>query len=402
MKDEFKNSPDFLKLQDNFQKEAERLKRCTYPHIVKIYDLFLEENLWSIISLGIIRRNSKLCMVMEYVSGEDLDSVISRRGALPEAEALKYIQQVGNALKTVHEQGLLHRDIKPKNIMLREDKSAILIDFGIAREFIHDRTLTHTVMFTPFYAPPEQLNPKAKQGTYTDIYALAATLYVLLIGGVPKDWTYGGKLEPPKYFNSNISDRVNQAVVKGLKCKPEDRPQSVQEWLQMLVPKLQVKPTDVNPWVCLQVYFVFWLATSSVYTSLLLISNNVLPFFGADTVREGYSTLVYLAFICAVFSPSSNIKNNFIRSPIIFGFFGIIEGLVTSISNNFNDIWFLTLRHTISTCFEGLIVLGVSFAISGSAKTGLQIHFNGFMIFIIVMGVSLLGIVSSWIIHVWS
>jgi serine/threonine protein kinase len=408
LKDESKNSPNFPKLQDDFKKEAERLQRCTHPHIVKIYDLFLEENLWSIISLGLIQRNSILCMVMEYVPGEDLDSVIRSRGALQEAEALKYIQQVGKALKTVHEQGLLHRDIKPQNIMLRENKFAVLIDFGIAREFLEDMTLTHTVMLTPFFAPPEQFNAKAKRGTYTDIYALAATLYVLLIGGVPNDWTYGDKLEPPKKINSSISDRVSQAIIKGMEKKPEDRPQSVQQWLQMLVLQKELKPNlppvppveKVNPWLWVSGTFAFWILVSSVSVNLPLFNSNA----GTLEVASNRSVLLaFLAFPIAIFAPSSEIAfEAFERRPIACGLLGTIVGVLISIYDNFNNFLWLALIGALVGSLIGCI-LGVPSVILGIAKRDLQkyLNLNGFMTFIVLVGSSLLGVGLSWLIFAY-
>lgn len=88
-------------------------------------------------------------MVMEYIDGEDLGSLVENRGFLAEAEALHYIQQIGEALTIVHNNGLLHRDIKPHNIMVRSGKlEAVLIDFGIAREFTQNLTQTHTQILT--------------------------------------------------------------------------------------------------------------------------------------------------------------------------------------------------------------------------------------------------------------
>ena len=163
---------------------------------------------------------------------------VENKGALQEVEALRYIQQMGEALTVVHNNGLLHRDVKPQNIMLRSGKSeAILIDFGIAREFTPNLTQTHTQILSDGFAPIEQYDKRAKRGAYTDVYALAATLYALLTGEVPT-------LAPlraisisflePKEINPNISDRVNQAILKGMEIKPENRPQTMQEWRGLL------------------------------------------------------------------------------------------------------------------------------------------------------------------------
>jgi serine/threonine protein kinase len=145
----------------------------------------------------------------------------------------------------VHNNSLLHRDVKPTNIILRSGKSeAVLIDFGIAREFTPNLTQTHTQMLSDGFAPIEQYDKRAKRGAYTDVYALAATLYSLLTGEVPTLAPLraaGMSLEPPKQINPSISDRVNQAILKGMEVNAGDRPQSMQEWLAFL--GMRIYPT---------------------------------------------------------------------------------------------------------------------------------------------------------------
>ncbi|MBD2184912.1 serine/threonine-protein kinase [Aerosakkonema funiforme] len=224
LNDTVQSRPDFNQLQQDFLNEALRLAKCTNPHIVKINEVVQEGQLW--------------CMVMEYIDGEDLANRVIKQGVLPEAEALRYIQQIGEALTVVHQQGLLHRDVKPQNIMLRSGKlEAVLIDFGIAREFTQDVTQTHTEYRTEFFAPIEQYDRREKRGAYTDVYALAATLYVILTAKFPQPSPLraaGTPLTPPKQHNSSISDNVNRAILKGMALKAKDRPQSVAKWLKLL------------------------------------------------------------------------------------------------------------------------------------------------------------------------
>ncbi|WP_427159131.1 protein kinase domain-containing protein [Aliinostoc sp. HNIBRCY26] len=212
------------KIKQDFKEEALRLALCRHSYIVEIETVFDEGDL--------------PCMAMEYIKGEDLNKLITKKGALPEAEALQYIQQIGEALKLVHEKGLLHRDLKPGNIMLRADKpEVVLIDFGLARQFIPDKVLHHTEAWTPGYAPPEQYVNEAERGEYIDVYALAATLYSLLTGQFPMQAParlLNDRLKPPKYFKPTVSDRVNKAVMKGMKLKYKLRPKSVQEFLDLL------------------------------------------------------------------------------------------------------------------------------------------------------------------------
>ena len=224
LNDAIQKRADFAKFQQDFLNEAIKLAKCSHSHIVQIYEVIHENDLW--------------CMVMEYIDGEDLGSFVENQGILSETEALRYIQQIGSALTVVHNNGLLHRDIKPQNIMLRSGKSeAVLIDFGIAREFSQNLTQTHTQMLADGFAPIEQYDKKAKRGAFTDVYALAATLYSVLTGELPTISpmrAIGTELEEAKKINSCISDRVNQAIIKGMELKPENRPQSINEWLSLL------------------------------------------------------------------------------------------------------------------------------------------------------------------------
>ncbi|MDB9305439.1 serine/threonine-protein kinase [Nodularia spumigena CS-591/12] len=234
LNEQVQRRPDFANFQQDFLNEAIKLAKCSHPHIVRIYEVIHEDVLW--------------CMVMEYIDGEDLASRVENQGVLAEAEALSYIQQIGEALIVVHNNGLLHRDIKPQNIMLRSGKSeAVLIDFGIARDFSPNLTQTHTQLLSDGFAPIEQYDQRAKRGAYTDVYALAATLYFVLTGEVPTMSpirAIGTQLIAPKQINFSISDRLNQAILQGMALKPENRPQSVQEWLKLI----PIFPEMIGTW----------------------------------------------------------------------------------------------------------------------------------------------------------
>ncbi|MFM7406270.1 MAG: protein kinase domain-containing protein [Cuspidothrix sp.] len=215
---------DFQNLQVKFVNEALRLAKCSHPHIVKVYEVIEEDGLWG--------------MLMEYINGQDLAAYLDEHGKLSEQEALCYINQIGQALEYVHQQGFLHRDIKPSNIILRRGKpEAVLIDFGLAREYTIGKVRNMTNERTDGYAPIEQYKKRGNFGKYTDVYALAATLYTLLTKQVPipaeyrKDHTL---LLPPKQFNAHISDRINNAIVQGMTVDFQKRPQSVRQFRELL------------------------------------------------------------------------------------------------------------------------------------------------------------------------
>ena len=139
---------EFLdKIRRDFVTEAFNLAKCDiYPYIVKCID-FIPDNRFP-------------CIVMEYIPGDNIEDLVNKKGALSEAEALKYVRQVVEGLKGVHEREILHRDIKPTNIIIhQETQEAILIDFGIARKYTPNQTAHHTQMYSPEYSPIEQIYP---------------------------------------------------------------------------------------------------------------------------------------------------------------------------------------------------------------------------------------------------
>lgn len=227
---------DFSKHQERFIQEAFRLAKCSHSHVIRVDDVCQEGELW--------------CMIMEYVQGGDLDFLVRKNKGLSEGEAAKYIIQIGSALAYIHEQGILHRDVKPANIMRRIDSDeAVLIDFGLARDFIEDKTQIHTNSRTEGFAPLEQYVRSAKRGAYTDVYALAATLYYVLTMQIPFPAQFrnqGINLIPPKQHNPQISDQINFAILKGMELKPENRPQSINEWLSLLLGKTQISTSDIS------------------------------------------------------------------------------------------------------------------------------------------------------------
>jgi len=281
------SSRDFEKSQREFFQEVQHLQKCRHRHIVGLGDVIQE---------GVL-----FCMVMEYIAGATLADYVTNKGTLSEEKALLYIRQICEALIVVHNNGLLHRDINPRNIMLRSNRTeAILIDFGLAREFTPDLTQSHTAMLSDGYAPQEQYFRKRKRGVYTDVYALAATLYFMLTGKAPTpalDRNDGVRLIPAKEINQKISDRLNQAINKGMILEAKRRPQSIQEWLKLLPvsqPETPQKPKQSNskqkeiivPWdmivrASITEFFLYTLAglLSAIYSPpnwFLLVSVSIL------------------------------------------------------------------------------------------------------------------------------
>ncbi len=234
------NHPDFHRLQESFVNEAIALASCRHPNIVRVFpQLFQEGRLW--------------CMVMEYVAGESLSDRCKRVGGLPVSEALAILIPIGKALAFVHQQGFLHRDVKPQNILLRRDSNEpVLIDFGLAREFRPGQIDNLTNHVTDCFAPIEQYSRVGRYGAWTDVYALAATLYVTLTGELPVPARFrrqGAPLVPPSRHNPLVAAPLERAILLGMALEPEERPQSVATWLEYLQPGAslpELPPSAVN------------------------------------------------------------------------------------------------------------------------------------------------------------
>ncbi|HEY9735186.1 MAG TPA: protein kinase [Trichocoleus sp.] len=223
--DGLRQDPQFQQHQRQFQDEARRLAKCFHPNIVRVVDFFIEDGLPHI--------------VMDYIPGQTLDTLVQPGRPLPEATALHYIRQVGEAVEAIHRAGLLHRDLKPQNMIVQpETQQVILIDFGIAREFTPGVTQVHTHIVSEGYAPIEQYLKQAQRSPATDIYGLAATLYTLLTGQVPAAAILRDRapLQAPHEIQPTVSRSVSAAVMRGMAVEPQDRPQQMRDWLALLSP----------------------------------------------------------------------------------------------------------------------------------------------------------------------
>jgi formylglycine-generating enzyme required for sulfatase activity/tRNA A-37 threonylcarbamoyl transferase component Bud32 len=220
------NDPDYQKYLNRFIKEGQIVAKICHdphPHIVRVTDLFEEAGIH--------------CLVMDYVPGESLWKYVQNQGALSEAQAVRYIRQIGDALRVVHQAGLVHRDVTPLNIMVRSPEKAVLIDFGIAKGLIPTTSTTTDKAGNQGFAPYEQIGLGSREVT-VDVYTLAASLYYAVTGQRPVGSLgrklFNAELVPPQQIISGLSDATNQAILSGMALEPEDRPQSMEAWLGLL------------------------------------------------------------------------------------------------------------------------------------------------------------------------
>jgi serine/threonine protein kinase len=241
LKENTENTPEG---QRQFQREAQMLHMVRHPNLPLVKDYFAIPN-------------SGQYLVMDYVEGDDLQMMLDRQGALPEAQALGWVLQICGALSYLHAQTppIIHRDIKPANIKVTPLGQAMLVDFGIAKTYDpNSKTTQGARAVTHGYSPPEQYG-QGRTDARSDIYSLGATLYTLLTGQVPPDsvdmLTGSAPLLPPaKQINSQLSVFTSDAVAKAMTLNIIQRYQAIDEFkvaLNGAVQKSNVKPNIVTP-----------------------------------------------------------------------------------------------------------------------------------------------------------
>ena len=218
LKDEFTTDEEFVK---RFNSESQAAASLSHPNIVSIYDVGNEDGIYYI--------------VMELVRGKTLKQIITEEGALPWKWSVNIAMQIASALETAHKNNIVHRDIKPHNIIITEDGVAKVTDFGIAKA-VSNSTITAfgTTIGSVHYFSPEQA-----KGGYTDaksdIYSLGVVMYEMLTGRVPfdSDTSVSVALKhmqeppvPPMEINDNIPQAVNDIILKAMEKEPMARYQT--------------------------------------------------------------------------------------------------------------------------------------------------------------------------------
>jgi serine/threonine protein kinase len=173
-------------------------------------------------------------LVMEFVDGESIGQIIERNGRFPEKEAIRIICEAARGLQQAHSQGLIHRDVKPDNIMVTRDGRVKLADLGLVKELDTDMNLTRTGrgLGTPHFMAPEQFRNAKNADVRCDVYSLGATLYMMVTGQMPfagcpplEAWMkkVGNELTPARKIIPSLSERVNWAIQQAMDSNPANR-----------------------------------------------------------------------------------------------------------------------------------------------------------------------------------
>jgi len=222
----FTQNPEYV---ERFYKEGQAAGKLNHPNIVQAIDVG--------------EAGGYHYFVMEYVEGKTISDDLVSGGVIPEPEALDITIQVAQALKHAHAQGLIHRDVKPKNIMINKQGIVKLADMGLARETTDIETAQSEAgkaYGTPYYIAPEQIRGKLDIDGRADIYGLGATFYHMVTGQVPfmaEDSSdvmrkhLREKLVPPDHINTTLSGGVSEVIEIMMAKKKEDRYKNVEELL---------------------------------------------------------------------------------------------------------------------------------------------------------------------------
>jgi serine/threonine protein kinase len=234
-------------LRSRFIQEFRAAAKLEHPNIVRAIDL------------GTV--NGVSYLVTEFVDGIDLGRLIEKRGKLSEVEAVRIVTQVAQALHYAHAGRVVHRDVKPDNVLVRRDGVAKLADFGLAKDWDDDQGLTQDAhgLGTPHYMAPEQYRDAKHAGVASDVYSLGATLYTALTGRVPFEGCASlialskkvkGDIPSARDLVPAVSRTVDEAVRRAMDPDPRRRPASVLEFFRLLTRPSRPgrpKPGDSGP-----------------------------------------------------------------------------------------------------------------------------------------------------------
>ncbi|MHB8624842.1 MAG: serine/threonine-protein kinase [Aggregatilineales bacterium] len=228
-----------------FEREAQAVASLKHPNIVTVFHFGQREHLYY--------------LVMEYIDGTDLDSIIQRyesaKELMPHADVIRVMDAIGGALDYAHSQGVIHRDVKPSNIMLERDGRPVLTDFGLALR-VSEGSIGDT-FGSPHYISPEQARSSANAVPQSDLYSLGVVAYELLTGALPFDDPAPTALAmqhimaavpSPLTFNRNLSPAVETVLFKILAKDPAARYQTAAEFVTALrgtLEALRVNPVKI-------------------------------------------------------------------------------------------------------------------------------------------------------------
>jgi len=210
--------------RERFLREARLAARLSHPNVVKVFDAG--------------EANGRPYIVMEFVPGRTVDELLAKRRRVSPDEAVDIVAQASAGIQHAHDHGLVHRDVKPGNLLVRDDGCVKVVDLGIARAAESTQLTQHgTILGTAAYLAPEQAAGEAVTSA-ADVYSLGAVLYQLLTGRPPYEFDSlaelaakqsAGEIVPPRDLEPSIPDRLEAVTMRSLARDPRFRPASAAE-----------------------------------------------------------------------------------------------------------------------------------------------------------------------------
>ncbi len=309
LKQKFSGSADYVR---RFKKEAQSAFSLEHENIIHVSDIGFDDGIYY--------------MVMEHVDGCTLKTLIERNGLIAEREAILFAIQICSALSAAHKRGIIHRDIKPQNILVDKDDTAKVTDFGIAKSLSANDEEEKEVIGSVYYVSPEQARGDTVDAR-TDIYSMGIMLYEMLTGELPYkgDQTVSvalkhinEKITAPEKINPNISKTINNIVLKATSKNKKDRYRSMDAFKEDLVRAIvdksgeyvdlpyehQTVETPViirkfKLWRIIVLFVIIAFLAASVVTVLTVIQNTnaqtiSMPDFSGQAVSDASKTLTSL------------------------------------------------------------------------------------------------------------
>ena len=254
------------KFRQKFIKEAKNISKLTHPHIIKVLDVFEE--------------NGTAYYVMEYIDGGSLSDLIEKKGSLSEDETLKYTRQIASALQYIHAHNMNHLDVKPGNVLLRQNGDVVLIDFGMSKNYdmAGEQTTSSPIGVSVGYAPIEQSRVGGLEmfSPETDIYSLGATMFKMLTGQTPPEATAVFDEGLP-VLPSWVSEKTKQIIKTSMQPRKQERYQNIGDFIKML---------DMEQPYVSSVHMENKIDTASEETVLRASVENLGPYFRDENKQQ--------------------------------------------------------------------------------------------------------------------